>query len=138
MDENHNDDGVGYKRPPKHSQFQPGRSGNPSGRPKKARTIRSDLEEELSALTIVKEGAIAVEVSKQRAIVKALVNAAIEGNQRAVAVLLNLCAKIPDAYADEDDSPEEIEILKAYHQRQNPTNKEEDPSNPVPPKETSS
>lgn len=30
---------VGYGKPPKHSQFKPGQSGNPSGRPKKAKTI---------------------------------------------------------------------------------------------------
>jgi hypothetical protein len=25
---------VGYGRPPRHTQFKPGRSGNPAGRPK--------------------------------------------------------------------------------------------------------
>ena len=30
---------VGYGKPPKHSQFAPGQSGNPKGRPKKAKTI---------------------------------------------------------------------------------------------------
>ena len=27
-------DGIGYGKPPKHSRFQPGQSGNPKGRPK--------------------------------------------------------------------------------------------------------
>jgi Family of unknown function (DUF5681) len=27
------DNRVGYRRPPKHSRFQPGQSGNPGGRP---------------------------------------------------------------------------------------------------------
>lgn len=30
---------VGYKKPPQHTQFKPGQSGNPRGRPKKALTI---------------------------------------------------------------------------------------------------
>jgi hypothetical protein len=30
------DDDIGYGRPPKHSQFSPGRSGNPRGRPPKS------------------------------------------------------------------------------------------------------
>ena len=30
---------VGYGKPPKQSQFKPGQSGNPKGRPKKAKTI---------------------------------------------------------------------------------------------------
>lgn len=30
---------IGYKKPPKHTQFKPGQSGNPKGRPKKPQTI---------------------------------------------------------------------------------------------------
>lgn len=30
---------VGYKKPPKHSQFKMGQSGNPSGKPKKTKTL---------------------------------------------------------------------------------------------------
>ena len=29
------DDDVGYRKPPKHSQFKKGKSGNPKGRPKR-------------------------------------------------------------------------------------------------------
>jgi hypothetical protein len=29
---------VGYKKPPKHAQFPPGKSGNPNGRPKGAKS----------------------------------------------------------------------------------------------------
>lgn len=42
---------VGYKRPPVHSRFKPGQSGNPSGRAKVARTSRrcsQDPEEQIS------------------------------------------------------------------------------------------
>jgi hypothetical protein len=38
---------VGYGKPPLHSRFQPGQSGNPAGRPKGRQTLARDLYEEL-------------------------------------------------------------------------------------------
>jgi hypothetical protein len=43
------DDKVGYKRPPKTRQFQKGKSGNPKGRPKNTRNLKTDLAEELTS-----------------------------------------------------------------------------------------
>lgn len=37
------DDPVGYGRPPKHSRFKPGTSGNPKGRPRRAPTPIAQL-----------------------------------------------------------------------------------------------
>ena len=51
---------VGYGHPPRDGQFRPGTSGNPSGRPKAKRSIRSDFEEELGALTTIEEGETSV------------------------------------------------------------------------------
>lgn len=39
---------VGYGKPPTFGQFQKGKSGNPSGRPRGTRNFSSDLEEVLS------------------------------------------------------------------------------------------
>src|SRR5271170_3024345 len=36
---------VGYGRPPKATQFAPGKSGNPRGRPKGSRTVGAILED---------------------------------------------------------------------------------------------
>jgi hypothetical protein len=38
---------VGYKSPPQHSRFQPGRSGNPRGRQKAVRNLGSDVKRTL-------------------------------------------------------------------------------------------
>jgi len=35
---------VGYKRPPAHTQFRPGRSGNPAGRPKGSKSAQAIFE----------------------------------------------------------------------------------------------
>ena len=41
------DDKVGYCKPPKHSRFKPGQSGNPLGRPRKNRSIETMIKREL-------------------------------------------------------------------------------------------
>lgn len=110
---------IGYKRPPKHSQFQPGQSGNPSGRAKHDRNFQTDLREELSSTTTVTESGHTIEVSKQRAIIKTFVAAAIKGDMRAVTSLLTLCARIADPDEDEHEpSPEELEILDSFLRRE--------------------
>lgn len=40
---------VGYGKPPRHSQFKPGQSGNPRGRKKGSRGLRTDLHAELAS-----------------------------------------------------------------------------------------
>ena len=64
---------VGYGKPPKHTQFEPGQSGNPRGRPKGTKNLKTDLMEELGEKILVREGEQARRVSKQRAVVMALV-----------------------------------------------------------------
>jgi Family of unknown function (DUF5681) len=114
MADNSKDQRVGYKHPPKKSQFPPGVSGNPSGRPRASRTWQRDLRDELNELVRTAEG----EITKQRAILKALVANAIEGDPRAIAVLLSTCARaLSDESNAEHDKPppaEEFEILRDF------------------------
>ncbi len=48
---------VGYKRPPKHTQFEKGRSGNPQGRPRSASPTAVDVIGVLTEEITVKEKA---------------------------------------------------------------------------------
>jgi hypothetical protein len=47
---------VGYKSPPRHAQFQKGRSGNPRGRPKKKPSLIELIERELDSYPTLKDG----------------------------------------------------------------------------------
>jgi hypothetical protein len=119
MTENEQADAVGYKRPPREHQFRPGQSGNPSGRPKGARNFRSELREELSEVVTVRDGDREIEVSKQRALIKSLVAAAIDGNQRAAASVLAMCMRmLADAEDDEAiERAEDADIVEAFTKR---------------------
>ncbi|MEP7173813.1 MAG: DUF5681 domain-containing protein [Aestuariivirga sp.] len=51
------EDGVGYKNPPKKSQFKPGQSGNPKGRPKGSVSMGKLLEKWMNTkISVVIDG----------------------------------------------------------------------------------
>jgi hypothetical protein len=111
-------DRVGYKRPPKSARFKPGQSGNPKGRPKHARNLKTEFLEELSEIIRVREGDREMKISKQRAFVKALVAAAIKGDMRAANALVSFCTR---AFGDDGDdsrlqapAPDDLEILEEF------------------------
>lgn len=107
-----NDTRVGYKRPPTHSRFKLGVSGNPGGRPKRRPSFRELLLDELAApeAADAKEG-----VSKLRAVIRSLIASAIAGNGRSQALLLDAIVRIGEA-DDEAEllSPEDRELLESY------------------------
>ncbi len=71
---------IGYGKPPKYTQFKPGRSGNAKGRPKGAKNLKTDLKEKLQEKIAIKESGAPKTVSKQRAMIKAqMVEAVHEG-----------------------------------------------------------
>jgi Family of unknown function (DUF5681) len=74
---------IGRGKPPLSSRFKPGASGNPSGRPKRTPTLHADLLDELAEPA-------AASATKQRAIVRTLVNQAIgaAGNLRVLVAVL--------------------------------------------------
>jgi len=86
------DDGdypVGFCRPPRHTRFRPGQSGNPRGRPKGAKNVATALEQELNARVNITENGKRRRVAKRTVIAKHLVNSAAQGDLKAMSVLFN-------------------------------------------------
>ena len=113
---NDDKDKVGYRRPPTHSRFAKGKSGNPSGRPKAAPSFKSDLAAELQQPHEVFENGAPVRVSKQLAVIKSLTAKAIDSDMRAATVLLATMRHYgvgADEPASEVDI-EDLEQLEAY------------------------
>jgi hypothetical protein len=114
-------DKVGYGKPPKHSRFKPGESGNPRGRPKGTRNLRTDLRDELRERIPLREGQAEKRVSKQRALIKSLMAKAIKGDTRAANLLLTIMLRLLEPLAgDEADAPltdEERAVIEDFERR---------------------
>lgn len=90
MSNDEDDYEVGYGKPPKRTQFKKGQSGNPKGRRKGARGLKTDLFAELNERIEVTEQGKVVSLTKQRVIVKQLVAKAVKGNDRATSKVADL------------------------------------------------
>ena len=80
---------VGYGKPPRHTRFAKGQSGNPRGRPPGAKSFTTLLDEALNERVLVAENGGRRKVSKRQAIVTQLVNRAATADFRAMKMLLD-------------------------------------------------
>ena len=85
---------IGYGRPPKSCRWKKGQSGNSRGRPKGTKNLYTDLAEELAEGIVVSEGGNQKKLSKQRAMIKQIVNKALNGDVAATRTVIAMWANI--------------------------------------------
>lgn len=91
---------VGYRRPPKATQFAPGKSGNPRGRPKGRRSVGAVLHDILQQKIAVTEHGKTRRIPALEVMLRRLANDAMRSDQRAIKLLLSLL----DRYAASPES----------------------------------
>jgi len=92
---------VGYGKPPTHSRFKPGQSGNPKGRKKGVRNLKSILEEELFRPVSVQEGGKRRTIPILSLVIRQSMAKAAKGETRALTALIPLVQRAGLITADE-------------------------------------
>jgi hypothetical protein len=99
---------VGYGKPPLHTRFQKGRSGNPNGRPRGKKNLATLLSDALDQKIIVVENGRRKKISKREAIVTQLVNQSASADLKATQIVL---AMLRDVETRADSGCADIESL---------------------------
>ena len=90
---------VGYKKPPRHSQFKPGNRANPHGRGKRQGRTEAEIMNDVMNLPVeYREGGKLRRAPRIELLIKRHGAAALKGDVRAAATLLKLrarCEKCP-------------------------------------------
>ena len=107
---------IGYKKPPKHTRWKTGQSGNKSGRRKKRVTL-ADVEEAfdkaLGAYITVSENGTVHQIKKLSALATQTVNKALKGNHQATNTVLTMLARRAAASSEGSGQGPTADDLKA-------------------------
>lgn len=131
MESKNNDAGnyeTGYGKPPLHTRFKAGQSGNPKGRRKGSRNLASALESALQELVTVNEGGVRKRVTKKQAALKQIANKAASGDVNGLRILIPLLQyleqrppdpALPSAQLEEADETTVMSALKRWKAKEN-------------------
>ena len=110
---------FGFGKPPTHSQWKPGQSGNSRGRPKGALNFTTEVKLMLEAPIVVNDKGKPKKVTTLKAGLLRLREMALKGNPRCLAIFLDHAARyggISTEPASEMSSEDDEAILDAYRE----------------------
>lgn len=105
---------VGYGRPPSHTRFKPGKTGNPHGRPRGSRNLKTIIQSALTSRIVLREGGNRRSISKLEGIVLRQLESALKGNEKAALTTLKMAAQL--GLLEGSDSETETATLSATEQ----------------------
>jgi hypothetical protein len=117
---------VGYGRPPVHTRFKPGQSGNPKGRRKGQRNVHTVVTETLNQRIRIREGDRTRSLTKLDGWIMTLVSAALKGDAKAHASLITLMrslgmiGEVPDVAEAQPFTANDDVVIADFLRRQTP------------------
>jgi Family of unknown function (DUF5681) len=100
---------IGYGRPPK-NQFKKGQSGNPRGRPKRAKSLSDRLKKALSETVTINENGSRRKIQKSDALMIQLANKAVGGDIRSLRLVLELIGPL-------SEQGRQVELEASYQEK---------------------
>jgi ribosomal protein L17 len=121
---------VGYRKPPLHTRFQKGRSGNPSGKqrtsePERAKSL---VRQEVYRLLSVRDSGKLKRIPALRAVIRRLVAAAAQGNLAAQRALLKNIQEIEAEHRAEERATRRVDLNQLTDEQLNRICRDEEPA----------
>ena len=105
------EDEIGYRRPPKHTRFQPGSSGNPKGRPRASKNLSAVFETALNERVSVNDNGKRKKITMFEAIAKQAVRKAAGGDQRALRLVIDMWFRL---HPEGKQEPSALELMRSF------------------------
>ena len=104
---------VGFAKPPPHTQFKKGRSGNPNGRPRKKPDLYTELRSVLDKPMTVNIDGEPKRVTVQQALLLRLRDEILRGEIWASKLLEKMIGAIPDSGGDYDHIDLQVGLFRS-------------------------
>jgi hypothetical protein len=105
---------VGWGKPPRHTQFKKGQSGNPKGRPPGSKNMNTLLAKALDEQVTARHKGKLKKFAMREAIPRQLVNKAASGDLKAIQLLFVLMPKVEASSVQQQRRAPEIPTDKSY------------------------